>query len=89
MTVECRYHAPLEPEWLDDTDDGNWTAVNILSRRKLTARIEHKCDGFMFDDDRKCRKPILPGQRYERQFWLYEDGSTIEMKKHVGCYHRT
>lgn len=84
--VECQYHAPMEPPDFDE-DDGYRGQITILSRRTLTARIEHRCDGYTFDDDRRCRRPILPGHRYERQFWLFDDGGTLQVKKHVGCYH--
>jgi|LakMenEpi03Aug12_release.lakeMendotaPanAssembly.Ray.scaffolds.fasta_scaffold890797_2 hypothetical protein len=68
------------------TEDGGWESVYVLSRRTLTARKEHLCDGITYAQDRICRKPIKPGERYERKFLLWDDGSTMEMKRHKTCY---
>ena len=70
-------------------DDGEWQTVQVLSRRVLTARKEHKCDGTRSETGRLCRQPIKPGDRYERLFLLWdEDGSTMEIMRHLKtCYH--
>ena len=41
-------------------EDGDYVDVYRLSRRKLTARKQHRCN--------RCRRPILVGEQYWRDF---------------------
>lgn len=75
--VECQYHAPLEPHWAWEDDDSWAWDERVLSRRWVTARKQHKCNRY------GCRLPIMPGQRYMREFRLI-DGAPSFIKHHAG-----